>query len=409
MSIRLSCPSCNTAFALPVLPEHRRATCPRCGDVFPVRGELVEQTTGAAAGANQPQAERARVESLTPAPERPKTTPSLAIGLGILLGLGVLGGAIWFAFGARHNEKPIENAPAPVVAAKPPTELAALGYLRADCNIVFTVQPGPLLDFAARTKQEPREVLAQAGLPEAARNMIEQLGITLPQIDHIAGGLYLGEGEDALRLALVLVLKQPLADEATFLKALKAKPVAGKKSRHDVVVGRFPLLLARVSPTLWVFGLDEKDFDAVDKSYGPGGSQFRGGVEGQPGVRTMIASVPPEAAVWVAADDERDWTQKPIVRLMELSPEAKNWLPAMKGGRGGLVAVSFGERPHLRVRVRAANDATGDRVRAYFAARAAETESATSGGSGTAAQFDAPFDATNSGKLLQRFLSDAGR
>ncbi|AMV22963.1 hypothetical protein VT84_01035 [Gemmata sp. SH-PL17] len=405
MSIRLSCPSCNTAFTVPAIPDHRRVPCPRCGDVFPVRGELVDQANSTS---GETVSER---QIVPPAPtvERPKGAPLFAIGLGILLVAGVLGGGIWLAFGTKHKEKSPENAPVPIVAAKPPAELAALGYLRADCNIVFAVQPGPLLDFAARTKQEPREVLARAGLPEGVRNTIEQLGVTLPQIDHVAGGLYLGEGEDALRLALVLVLNQPLTDEAEFLKSLKAKPIAGKKSRHDVVVGRFPLLLTRVSPTVWVFGLDDKDFDAVGRGYGPGGKQFRGGADGQPGVRTMIASVPPDAAIWVAANDERDWTQKPIVKLAGQSPEVKKLLPAVKDGRGGLIAMSFGEHPHLRLRVRTANDAIADRVRAYFTARAAETESATSSGSGAAAQFDAPFDAANNGKLLQRLLNDVER
>ncbi|VTS02607.1 : zinc_ribbon_5 [Gemmata massiliana] len=405
MSIRLSCPSCNTAFTLSAIPDHRRATCPRCGDVFPVRGELVEQTKGT----SDETASELPIAPPTLTTERPKGASGFTIGLGVLLVAGVLGGGIWLAFGTKHKEKPPENAPAPIVAAKPPTELAALGYLRADCNIVFAVQPGPLLDFAARTKQEPREVLARAGLPEGVRNTIEQLGVTLPQIDHVAGGLYLGEGEDALRLALVLVLNQPLADETEFLKALKAKPIVGKKSRHDVVVGRFPLLLTRVSPTVWVFGLDDKDFDAVGRGYGPGGKQFRGGAEGQPGVQTVIASVPPDAAIWVAADDERDWTQKPLMKLAGQSPEMKKLLPAMKDGHGGLIAMSFGERPHLRLCVRTASDAVGDRVRAYFAARAAETESATSSGSGTAAQFDALFDASSSGKLLQRFLNGVER
>ncbi len=302
--------------------------------------------------------------------------------------------------------KPPKNKPQPPVplsaTAKSPSQLSALGYLRADCNIVFAVQPGPLLAYAERTKQQPRDVLAQTGLPDAARNTIEQLGVELAQIDHIAGGVTLGEGEDAFRLALVLVLKQPLANEDEFLTKLKAKPVAGKKSHHDVLVGKIPLLLTRVSPTVWVFGFNDKDLDAVDKGgHGPGGTHLRG-------LQTMLAAVPPDASVWLAADDERDWTQKPVMKLVGQSAEAKKWLPAVKDGRGGLVAVSLGEQPRVKVQVRAADDKTGDRVRAYFAASATETASATSGGSGTIAHFEAPFDGANSGKLLQRFLSDAG-
>ena len=162
-------------------------------------------------------------------------------------------------------------------------------------------------------------------------------------------------------------------------------------------------MLARVSPTVWVFGLDEKDLAAADAGgSGPGGAQFR------PGVRAVFAAVPPDAAAWVAADDDRDWTQKPIVKLLGQSAEAKKWLPALKDARGGLVAVSLSEQPRMKVQVRAADDATAARVRAYFQQRAAEVEGSASGGSGPLAHFDAPFDAAG-GKLLQRFLSDAGR
>src|SRR6266545_3188806 len=44
MSVRLSCPSCNTGFALDAIPADRRAACPRCGDVFPIRGLDAEGT-----------------------------------------------------------------------------------------------------------------------------------------------------------------------------------------------------------------------------------------------------------------------------------------------------------------------------------------------------------------------------
>lgn len=392
MSVRLSCPSCNTVFVLPAPPD--RATCPRCGDVFPVRSytEVADEGEGVPGGGSEPRASRTRGEG-----RRMLGVVAAAAALILLAGLP----PFLVYFKRLKNKAPEPAAPAAVAA--PPSKLAGLGYLRADCNAVFAVQPGPLLHYAARTKQEPRDVLAQVGLPDAVRGTVEQFGVPLAQIDHIAGGATLGDGDDALRLALVLVLKQPLADEDDFLKKLKAKPVAGEKPRHDVVVGKFPLLLARVSPTVWVFGLDDKDLAAVDRGgSGPGGAQFR------PGVRAMLAAVPPEAAAWVAADDDHDWTQKPVLKLLGESADAKKWLPAMKDGRGGLVAVSLGEQPRLKVQVRAADDASAARVRAYFAARAAETESATAGGSGPLAHFDAPFDAA-SGKLLQRFLTDAGR
>src|SRR5687767_1884281 len=36
MSVRVSCPYCNTAFTLPEVPASGRTACARCGDVFPI-------------------------------------------------------------------------------------------------------------------------------------------------------------------------------------------------------------------------------------------------------------------------------------------------------------------------------------------------------------------------------------
>lgn len=396
MSFRLSCPSCNHTFALPALPDHRRATCPRCGDVFPIR-TYTEEADGTA-----PEPAPAKLVDV-----RPGRPPALLIGVCAAM-LLALAGLVWvFSDIGRGFRNMGDDPPGRTPATQSATELNGLGYLRPSSNIVFAVRPGPLLSYAERTQQQPNAVLAQTGLPEPARGLLDQLGVPPAQIDHLAGGIELGEGENSLRLTLVLVLREALADEGAFLRALKAQPIGGKKSRHDVTLGRFPLLMERVSPTVWVFGLDDKDFAAIEGGHGPGGKQFRG--DERSGVRGFVAGLPQDAAVWAVADDEQDWTQKPIVKLAGNAPELKKWLPAVRDGRGGSLAVSLGEQPRVQLRVRAASATTGERVRAYFAARAAEVGSAKSDGEGAGAQFEAPFDPATTGKLLQRFLSDAGR
>jgi len=400
MSVRLSCPSCNTAFALAGLPADRRATCPRCGDVFPIRGEVTEDSATPAEPTPLPNTKH----------QTPNTKSGWSIGrtVAVALTLGLIGFAVglvvYYSRESKPKPQPQPDPPA-ATTATPPAQLAALGYLPAECNVVVAVQPGPLLAFAARTNQEPRALLAQAGLPQQVLAALDRVGLTLSQIDHIVGGVPVGDVLE-LRITLVLVLKQPLADEDAFLKKLKAKPAPGKKPRYAVDVGAgAKLSLARVSPTVWVFGLDDKDFAAVERGgFGPGGTQFRGSESD--GLRKMIASVPPDAAVWVAADDDTDWAQKPIVKLAaEASPEVKKLLPELSGGRGGVFALTFGEKLRMRLFVRTVDTATADRVRAYFRARAAETESATAGGGGVFALFDAPFDPAT----LQRFLADVGK
>lgn len=397
MSVRLSCPSCNTAFDLAAVPADRRATCPRCGDVFPIRGESAEHATGAPPA--QP----------SPPPEPPRNRGwSIWRVAAVALALGALGFAVGLAVYYNRGTKPT-NGPQPepaTVTATPPAQLSGLGYLPAECNVVFAVQPGPLLIQEWRDKQAPRahDVLKKIGIPPQVFGALDSLGLTLQQIDHIAGGLFLPSGAEDVRVALALVLKQPLADEDDFLKKLKAAPAPGGKSRFTVELSKVPVapVLARVSPTVWVFGLNPADLAAVDRGgFGPGGTQFRGNES--EGFRKMLASVPPTAAVWIAADDDREWTEKPLVKLFAKSEEAKKWLPVASGGRGAVFALSSGEQPRMRLFVRTAETATADRVRAYFQARAAEMESASTGGGGVFAMFDAPYDPA----LLQRMLADA--
>ncbi|HEY1187742.1 MAG TPA: hypothetical protein VGE74_08800 [Gemmata sp.] len=397
MSIRLSCPSCNHTFALPALPESRRALCPRCQDVFPIRTFTELPDEGSVFESP------AKVIDV-----RPRRLRGLLIGSGVALLLIVVG-AGWVLYDIGRGMSGLGDDPpgAPPATAESATQLVGLNYLRANSNIVFAVRMGPLLAHAERTQQQPGEVLKQTGLPDVFRGGVEQLGVPLAQIDHVAGGLELGEGENALRLALVLVLKGPLANEDEFLRKLKARPVANKKGWYDLVLGRFPLLAERVSPTVWVFGLTEKDFSAVATGgHGPGGAQFRG--DDRSGPRGLIATLPQDAAVWAVADDDSDWAQKPIAKLLGTSAEMKRWLSAVKDGRGGSLAVSLGEQPRVKLRVRAADTATGERVRAYFAARAQETPSARTGGEGAVAEFESPFN-PETGKMLQRFLSDAAK
>ncbi len=398
MSIRLSCPSCNTAFGLSAVPTDRRAACPRCGDVFPVRGDVTELAPGAPT-ASPTASPVAKAE----APKR-VWSPGRLTALG--LALGVLGFAVGFAVYSNRGPKPKGEPQSPASAATPPTQLVGLGYLPAECNVVFAVQPGPLLEYAARTNQEPRELLARAGLPAPVFGALDSIGLSLSQIDHIAGGLFLPSGPEDFRVALTLVLKQPLADEDEFLKKLKAKPLPGGKARYTVELNKVPVspVLARAAPTVWVFGLNAGDLAAVEKGgYGPGGTQFRGSESG--GFRKMLASVPPTAAVWIAADDEQNWAEKPVVKLFGQSPDVKRWVPVASGGRGGVFALSFSEQARVRLVVRTAETATADRARAYFQARAAEVEGATAGGGELFAHFDAPFDPA----LLQRMLADATR
>jgi hypothetical protein len=238
---------------------------------------------------------------------------------------------------------------------------------------------------------------------------VADLGLTLPQIDHLAGGTFIGDGSFDPRLTLALVLRQPLADEDAFLKKLKAKKQPGGKARYDAELAGLFMTVARVSPTVWVFGLGfskepRDNLEAVDRGgYELGGKQFR------PWLAESIASrVPPDAAAWVAANDER-WAEKLGVKfVVETLLKKPEWMPVLSQGRAGLAAVSLGEEPRVRLYVKAADDATGQRVRDYFKSLATDPK-ASHGGAGDSALYETAIDPATAYATLQKILSDAGK
>jgi hypothetical protein len=321
---------------------------------------------------------------------------ALAMGLvGLVAGLGV--------YYARDSRSRIRNEPdlSPALIATPPAQLFGLGYLPADANVVFAIQPGPVLAYAERTKQDPRELLIKAGIPRQAYDALASLGLTLQQIDHIAGGVGFGDTP----FVLVVALRKSLEDEEQFLKRLKATKQTGSRERYTVDLGGLPLTLVRVSSTIWVFGLfnGKRDLDAIEKGgYGVGGKQFA------PALGEMIAEhVAPDAAAWVATSEER-WSEKPIVQFaVGQFAGKKEWLAVLAKGRAMAAGISLGDAPRLRLFVKTADEAAGQQLRTYFAKRATTDEKISHGGAGELAFLDMPVEVATVFATLQQMLSDA--
>ncbi len=328
-----------------------------------------------------------------------KRAAIVAIGMG-LVGL-IIGVVSYYNRGVQPTPQVETSSP---TAAIPADQLIGLGYLPADTNIAFAVQFGPVVAYAERIKKDPRELLVQAGIPAKVYDSFTSLGLTLAQIDHIAGGSSLGDVTFSLRLSLVVVLRGPLTDENEFIHKLKAKKHAIKE-RYDAELAGLPLNLVRVSPTIWVFGLDEKDFKAVDRGgFGVGGKQFPAGLS-----QATAEQVPPNAAVWLATNDEQ-WSEKPGVKLLvgEVMKK-KDWLPVLASGRSASVSLSLEDQPRLRLFIKTTDEPTGDHLRKYFQKLATNDDKIRHGGGGTLAFYDAPIDPLNGYATISRFLSETGK
>lgn len=384
MPVRVSCPYCNAGFALFAVPPSGRADCPRCGERFPVRlGEA--DAPGAPPAAVAP---AAVAPAAAPPPAPPRSgrwlLPVSLVVFALAAGYGV--------YRFRTNPTPPGPDLPPDAAAVPPLSLRGLGYLPPGTNVAFAVRPGPVLEYAARTGQDPVQLLTKAGVPAAALGALGKAGVTLQQIDHVAGGVAVPDATGGeLRFAVALVLRRPVADEDDFLEALKARRTGG--GRYEVEAGGVPLNLARASDTDWVFGWGGKDADAT------------GGRELPPGLREVVdQKVPAEAAAWAATDSAR-WADKPAVKLAVGAVGRKEWLPLLEQGRAAVASVSLGESPRVRAGVRCADAPTADRLRTYFRSKA----TGEVGGEGDWAAIDLSYDPAAGTGPFRTMLDDAGR
>jgi hypothetical protein len=343
-----------------------------------------------------------------PRPRRALGHWSIQRALAVALAMGLIGliagfGAYYLNGGMRTKPAP-EMDPPPLVAATPATKLVGLGYLPADATIVFSLQPGPVLAYAERTKQDPRDLLIAAGLPRTAYDTVTHLGLSPRQIDHIAGGASVAE----LRFALVLVLRRPMDDDEEFLKRLKARKANGPKERYRVDISGLPveLTLARISPTIWVFGIDaKKDLEAVEKGgYGPGGKQFTSSL-----TDAISGRVPPEGAAWLATAEGR-WDDKPLVQFFLGQFAGKTeWLKGLAKGRAVVAALSLDEPPRLRLFITVADEQTADGIRVYFAKWAESNGRVSHGGAGELAFLNTPIDPVKTFTVLRQLLTDAAK
>lgn len=383
MSVRVSCPYCNTGFELSGVPAGGRAVCPRCGDAFKVHGPV--EVAAAPAAAPTP-----------PHPPRESKSGGVRPLLIALAFVAAGGGLLYFRGGFRQPD-PVEPIRESAVA---PPELRGLGYLPPDSNIVFAVQPGPVLAYAERTTQDPRVLLTQAGVPPAVLATLDRLGIPLQDIDHVAAGAHVPDTDlSQLRLAVALLLRRPL-EEGRFLDQLKAKRVEqGGTTRYDVEVAGVPLKLAKATDRAWVFGWSEKDLEPA----------WAGGTTTQrpAGLREVIdRRVPADAAGWVATDSARWAEKKPVAALLQFAGWSKERLDTLAKGRAAAIGVTLGGQPRLHVAVQCADADTTDRLRAYFREQATGPAPAA-GGDGDWATLDTAADPREWFTTLKRVLGDA--
>jgi hypothetical protein len=340
-----SCPFCNAAVpvALP-LPANRRVTCPRCGELVPVKGEdalagaaVSEPTSGAA-----------------PA-EPPYRRSNRQIGLGVLglmmfmaaVGLGYALKTVEFRRSNDVKNKDAGDTPAPIAEGSP-ADLAGVGYLPDDVQLIAGVRLA-----AARQSQAARTMLGRFGLSPDGDGRV--FGFRADDVDHVI----LGASLKALppRLTLVLRGRRPIDADAvrTALPAGRAVD-HGDKTLYEARPANGPQGLVWFADDRTVVGgLVKEHFDKLPPQRNPSPGRFQ-----IPLPELLRNRLDPAALVWAVLHIEPDdATAGALIGLLPLPADERAACADLRDLTVSLRAD--GPRVALAVQARGRDAAAADR------------------------------------------------
>lgn len=314
----LTCPFCNTSFDAPSLPG--RIVCPRCGEAIPAK--LLPATAGTIPDATL----RAGPVETAPTGPRPAMVAALVLLIAALVGLG-----IWYytAPVPPGNTNTTDRAPPPT---RPPYALPGMLYLPAETNAALALQPSALIQYGQRIGKSPEAILADFGLPTGFFAGLKSAGIPFERIDHVVLGVSIADSPIP-RLALVLILNEPIAGERQFREAVKLRQNADKPGRAKVELPGLllPMEMHRVDERIYLFSTDS---DALDRMAKPAENADRISAS----LRDSIRRIDAASFAWAAIDD-RDWANLPALKLiapMLQQPELPKRLTGIRAVAVGL-------------------------------------------------------------------------
>jgi hypothetical protein len=318
----------------------------------------------------------------------PARRPILPVVLVALAVLGVGGGVVYLL---RKPDTPL----APGGLIRPtflqPAELGGLAFLPPASNVVFGVQPGPVLDHAKRTNQDPVALLTKAGVPTTALAALGQGGVSLDAIDHAAGGVFVPDSDlTTPRLVVSLHLRQPVPDEGKFLDALKARrPATGDPPHYAAEFAGLPVKLAKAADTVWLIGWSDRDVT-------PAGNGLPDRMRA-----TLAAAFPPGVSSFALTDDA-DWARMKSVSLLMTAGGKADWLTGLAKVRAVAVGLNLADGPTVRVGAKGATPTARAELRDAF-----RRQPGTTGETGEWITLDTPADEADGLAELRRLFAPA--
>lgn len=220
--------------------------------------------------------------------------------------------------------KPVASEFGP--ATIPPLGIAGLRYLPANSQIVAAVQTAPLATYAERLKTEPKQLLRDAGLPEAVFESLAQAGVRFESIDHLAVGLTLSD-DDAIPVATVVVALKTAPADASLLTKQIQKEKLFTLFTAAIVGERFLILVT--------------DAKSMPREPKPNVDHLATAIR-----ETIQNQISPAAVAWLATDTQ-SWHERPAIKAAILAANRPE-LPALIA-RGRALALSFSLEPEFNV------------------------------------------------------------
>jgi hypothetical protein len=259
MTATSSCPYCNAVVAVPAgTRDGDFVPCPRCGERFPYRGPTVEGNGTSPAPAAAPPPTENAVDRLG---ERLRGASKRSVALTVLTVMAVMAvGGLALALATQHFRRANDRLPPPEegvprVRVVAPAELAGLGYLPPDTDVVAAVHVAEALqdpagrEFLKRFRPE-EGVRDQPGQgPPLAGDLEHWTGLALDDLDHVVVGLKLAGGAVPPRLILVAHTRRRY-DAGKVVEVLRATRL--QHAGRDLY--RFPLERLSLHPVLWFAG-----------------------------------------------------------------------------------------------------------------------------------------------------------
>jgi len=272
----------------------------------------------------------------------------------LILVLGVAAGVLflWQPQGAVPPLNPPDSSPNTIT---PPANLEGLKYLRGDTNILLAVRPREFGTEGSSPEDGAKAALSRLGVPSGFLETFERAGLPWKSVDHVVLGATISdEVAEVPPFTIALVLREPMADEERFLKALQGRRTTmGGRTVHQVNLAGLPGVLAwKAKPSVWILTLREADLPMAEGGSGPTSPTL---------LDLLTNRLQPEFPVWLVID-EADWSRKPSVKALALLKQKQDWLPRIAKIRALTVGAGLAAVQRQQVVIRTADAETARKV-----------------------------------------------